>query len=115
VARTAGVDVPALHYRQLCGERPDPAESGVYRTDFRQRRLLYEDCKWLAERLSAGEVGALGPFLTAFLTADHTFVSRSDPLPTLGALAGAGSLGVRLVTGRLRRAVRSPGDESTLG
>jgi predicted ATP-grasp superfamily ATP-dependent carboligase len=115
VALTAGVDVPALHYRLLCGERPDPAGRGVYRTDFRQRRLFYEDCRWLVERLGDGDVGALVPFLTTFVTASHTFVSPSDPLPTLGALAGAGSLGVRLAAGRLGRAGRSSTDESAVG
>lgn len=97
-AINCGVDFPKLHYRQLVGlDSSPPAGRGEYRTDIRQRRLLYEDIKWLGENLSDGNLGAVGPFLEAFARTRHTCVSYDDPVPTIGALVQAGRLGVREV------------------
>lgn len=93
-ATSAGVDFPWLHYRQLQGAEIS-GNPTTYRTDVVQRRLLYGDVKWLVERLSDGHPGALLPFVRSFFTADHTFVSPEDPLPTLGALAEAPVMGTR--------------------
>lgn len=103
-AIACGVDVPTHHYRQLMGQDPPSGfERGEYRTDIRQRRLLYEDVKWLGENLAAGNAGAAWPFLQAFARARHTCISYDDPVPTFGALAQAARLGGRelahLVTG----------------
>ena len=97
-AVNAGVDLPWLHYRQLRGE--DVRFEGNYRTDVIQRRLFFEDAKWLGERLTAGEAGAVGPFLRAFAETDHTFYRPDDPLPTLWTLAEASRLAVGVLLGR---------------
>jgi predicted ATP-grasp superfamily ATP-dependent carboligase len=90
----SGVDFPWLHYLQLHGIDPSPfVEYGEYRTDLVQRRLLYEDLKWLRENLGDGNVGALVPFLGAFGEARHTFVDLADPVPTACALLQAARLG----------------------
>lgn len=102
-AISSGVDFPWVHYCQLVGREPSrPIVPGEYRTDHRQRRLFYEDIKWLAERIQAGDVGALGPFLSDFVRARQTWFSASDPLPTVGALAQAGTLGARALARRIR-------------
>jgi predicted ATP-grasp superfamily ATP-dependent carboligase len=104
-AVTCGFDVPRLHYRQLRGASPDELRTaGVgwgYRTDIVGRRLFYEDCKWLCERLRAGDLGAVPRFLWAFPTTDHVFVSRDDPGPTVATLEQAVELGCRGLLGRL--------------
>ena len=88
------MDVPVQHYRQLTGREPISSRpKGTYRTDIVQRRLFYEDCKWLVENFAAGNPGAVGPFLRDFLHSRHTFVSDDDPVPTLATLAQAGWLG----------------------
>lgn len=97
-AVACGVDVPKRHYRQLVGLDPAaPGGRGEYRTDIRQRRLLYEDIKWFYENLSDGNLRAVGPFLAAFARSRHTFVSYDDPVPTFGAVAQAARLGGREV------------------
>jgi predicted ATP-grasp superfamily ATP-dependent carboligase len=97
-AIACGVDFPKLHYRQLVGIDPSPcAGRGQYRTDIQQRRLLYEDIKWICENVADGNLRALGPFFGAFARTRHTFVSYDDPIPTLGAVAQAARLGGREV------------------
>lgn len=101
-AIACGVDVPWLHYLLLCGVDPSPLiDFGAYRTDRRQRRLLYEDVKWLGERLGRGDLGALGPFLTDFAQSRHTAVYLDDPLPTAMAFAQAAELGAESVRNRV--------------
>lgn len=97
-AINCGVDFPALHYRQLVGLDPSPPVGrGEYRTDIRQRRLLYEDIKWICENLADGNPRAVGTFLESFARSRHTFVSYDDPVPTLGAVLQAARLGGREV------------------
>jgi carbamoylphosphate synthase large subunit len=99
-AIASGVDFPWLHYLQLRGIDPSPLiEFGDYRLDIVQRRLLYEDLKWCAEKLRQGNIAALGPFLTAFLRTRHTFIDTNDPLPTVQALAQATQLGINSLMG----------------
>ncbi len=105
-AINCGFDVPWLHYLQLQGHDPSPLiERGDYRTDIRQRRLLYEDLKWFGEHLSEGNIDAVRPFLAAFVRSRHTGVSVNDPLPTLGALAQAAKLGTGAIEQRVRQSV----------
>ncbi|MFC6974011.1 carboxylate--amine ligase [Halomicroarcula sp. GCM10025709] len=106
----SGVDIPWHHYRHLMGHRPvNPRPSGAYRTDIVQRRLFYEDCKWLVENLARGNVAAVAPFLGDFLRTRHTFVDDDDPLPTLAVLAQAGWLGSTTGWAELRgRSTGSP-------
>lgn len=83
----SGVDIPWFHYLLLRGFDPSPLiDVGAYRTDVLQRRLLYEDIKWLGEHLASGRPGAVVPFVRSFGTTRHTFVSLDDPVPTAGAL-----------------------------
>jgi len=105
LAINSGVDFPWLHYRLLRGLSV-PEQRG-YRTDVTQRRLLYGDLKWLIEQLSGGNPAALWPFIAAFLTARHTFVSLRDPAPTVLALRQAVEIGLGTLTGR----GRSPRDQ----
>jgi predicted ATP-grasp superfamily ATP-dependent carboligase len=94
-AIASGVDFPWFHYLQLTGTDHSPLfERGVYRTDIRQRRLFYEDIKWIGEHLAAGNVGALGTFVRDFVRTNHTFVSADDPAPTVGALLQGATLGL---------------------
>lgn len=79
-AINCGVDFPWLHYRQLRGE--SVSHDGSYRTDVVQRRTA-QDLKWFTQQLSEGNVRATSRFLADFARVDHTFVSLSDPLPTL--------------------------------
>lgn len=96
-----GVDVPWLHYLQLRGLDPSATvEFGEYRTDVVQRRLFYEDVKWLGEHLRRGDVGAVVPFLVAFVRTRHTFFDVNDPRPTVEALVQAAGLGFRSVSKR---------------
>jgi len=98
LAINSGVDFPWLHYRLLRGlSVPAQAE---YRTGVVQRRLLYGDIKWLIEQLTDGNPAAVWPFLAAFLTARHTFVSLRDPAPTLVALRQAVDIGLDVLSGR---------------
>lgn len=98
----SGVDFPWLYYLQLRGIDPSPyVDYGDYRTDFVQRRLLYEDIQWFCENISEGNVGAVVPFLGAFRRARHTFVALDDPVPTVGALVRTTQLAVQSVTQRL--------------
>ena len=91
----SGVDFPWLHYRQLQGETIEETRS--YRTDFRQQRLINGDLKWLLEQLQKGNPTALMAFLWSFLTAKQTFVSLSDPVPTVLAPYQTASLGVQAI------------------
>ncbi|ADJ15276.1 carboxylate--amine ligase [Halalkalicoccus jeotgali] len=93
LAINSGVDFPWYHYQLLRGERPDPPPT--YRTDVLQRRLLYGDINWLGHHLAEGNVGAVGPFLRAFVGPKHTFVSVDDPRPTAVALGEAALVGTR--------------------
>jgi predicted ATP-grasp superfamily ATP-dependent carboligase len=98
-AITCGVDFPWLHYRQLRGlplEAPD-----AYATDGLQQRLVYGDLKWLLEQLEHGNFAAPLHVLWASIVADVTFVSLTDPVPTLGTLAQMAGLGARTAAGRL--------------
>jgi predicted ATP-grasp superfamily ATP-dependent carboligase len=97
LAINSGVDFPWLHYQLLQGLAL-PNQQG-YRTDVVQRRLLYGDLKWLVEQFQARNVAALWPFLAAFLTARHTFVSLRDPVPTVLALQQALAIGWGALTG----------------
>lgn len=92
-AITSGVDFPWLHYLQLHGIDPSPyVEYGDYRTNIVQRRLFYEDVKWLVENLKDGKVSVMIPFLRAFKEARHTFVDTEDPIPTVATLLKAAKL-----------------------
>ena len=95
----SGVDIPWLHYRQLQGEVIEPNRS--YRTDFLQQRLLNQDLKWLIEQLRGGNAMALPQFLWTCLTAKQMFVSRADPLPTIGAVCQTIGLGMRTAVNRI--------------
>jgi predicted ATP-grasp superfamily ATP-dependent carboligase len=101
-AIACGVDVPWHHYLQLRGVDPSPLiEFGDYRTDVRQRRLLYEDIKWLGENLADGNLGATVPFVRDFGRSRLNFVDLGDPVPTVGSLLQGLALGV----GAARRSV----------
>ena len=95
----SGVDFPWLHYRQLQGETIE--QSGDYRTDFHQQRLINEDLKWLIEQLRGGNVTAPLEFLRTCLRAKQTFVDISDPLPTIGAPCQTAGLGARAIARRI--------------
>lgn len=106
-AIASGVDIPWLHYRLLRGEPVDPPDA--YRVDRLHHRLLYGDLKWLSEQLRHGNPLAVADVLWACLVAEQTFLSRSDPAPTLRALQQAVGLGGQAVRRRLsRRMARSP-------
>jgi len=83
LAVDSGVDVPWLHLCQLHGSTP--ANPPVYRDDVVHQRLLYGDCKWLAERLSDGHPSAIPEFLAAFDYAKPVFLRGEDPLPSVAA------------------------------
>jgi predicted ATP-grasp superfamily ATP-dependent carboligase len=100
-AIACGVEFPWLHYCQLLDRDPPTVAPGDYRIDIRQCRLLYEDVKWLGERLEAGDIGAVGPFLAAFVRARQTWFSAADPLPTAGAILQAAQVGANDLTRRL--------------
>lgn len=93
------VDIPWLHYRQLQGETIE--QSGDYRTDFHQQRLINEDLKWLIEQLKRGNATALLRCLWTCATAKQTFVSSSDPAPTIWAPVQTAGLGAREVVRRI--------------
>lgn len=85
-AINCGVDIPWYHYRQLQGNPVTAVDD--YRTDIRQRRTS-EDIKWLLTQLQDRNVSALIPFLADLVRANHTFVSMSDPLPTVWVIGQA--------------------------
>ena len=95
----SGIDFPWLHYRQIRGETINRSHS--YRTNFRQQRLLNEDLKWLLEQLHEGNPLALLSFLWTCLTAKQTFISASDPMPTVWAPSQTAGLGVRDVARKI--------------
>lgn len=97
----SGVDIPWLHYQLLCGSDPDFPET--YQLGFRFHRLLYGDLKWLAEQLGRGNYLAPLTVGWACLTARQQFVSVSDPLPTLNALAQGLGMAIRAVRRWARR------------
>jgi len=80
LAVDSGVDGPWLPLCQLAGYRPTTPP--VFRDDVVHQRLLYGDCKWLAERLSAGHPLAVAKFLAAFVYASPVFARVDDPLPS---------------------------------
>lgn len=97
LAIESGVDFPWLHYQLLRGR---PCDLCVpYRTNVRQRRLLFGDIKWLVEQLTGRNPRALVPFLRDFFGTNHTFFSLEDPHPTGLALRNAVELGVEAVCG----------------
>lgn len=82
-----GVDIPWWHYLLLRGVDPSPLiDFGSYRTDILQRRLLYEDIKWLGENLANGEFGTFPRFLRDFGGTNLTFLDPDDPVPTVAAV-----------------------------
>jgi len=83
LAVDSGVDVPWLHFCLLDGSTP--VNPPVYRDDVVHQRLLYGDCKWLAERLSEGHPLAIARFLAAFGYARPVFLRSEDPLPSVAA------------------------------
>ena len=101
-AINCGVDFPWLHYRQLRGLPLDAPDS--YPTDRLQQRLVYGDLKWLIEQVRGGHPAAPLHVLWASIVANVTFVSRSDPLPTLGTLGQMAQLGLQTATDRLGNA-----------
>lgn len=106
-AINSGVNIPWYHYLYLCGVDPSPfINFGEYRTDILQRRLLYEDMKWLGERLRQGEIGALATFLAAFVRTHHTAVDLTDPAPTAAAFPQAANLGLNLVLDRISNVLK---------
>lgn len=80
----SGVDIPWYHYQLLKGTLDGFRRPDGYRTDIRQRKLFYQDLRWLRERLSRRKVGALVPFTTSFFTTRDEFLDPDDPLPFLG-------------------------------
>lgn len=80
----SGIDIPWLHYQQLCGNPVSPPLT--YRTGLLQQRLLYPDLKWLLEHLRTGQLGVLPEFLRTTIAARQTFISYDDPLPSLYTL-----------------------------
>ena len=99
-----GVDIPWLHYLLLRGFDPSPLiDFGRYRTDVLQRRLLYEDIKWLGENLAEGTPGTLGRFLRDFVETNHTFFSSDDPVPTVAAVLQGAVLGIQSTRRSLTR------------
>lgn len=95
----SGVDVPWLHYQQLRGT--DPAFPESYQVGFRFHRLVYGDLKWLAEQLGRGNYLAPLTVGWACLTARQQFISVTDPLPTLSALAQGVGMATRALRNRL--------------
>jgi predicted ATP-grasp superfamily ATP-dependent carboligase len=102
MARRAGVDVPWLHYRQLAGDPPNRRLD--YRTDVAYQKVVYGDLPWLYERLSRGDIGAVGTFLATLVRTENTS-TLSDPLPTVGTLLYVAEGAARRVGDALRSAV----------
>lgn len=80
----SGVDVPWYHYQQLTSDDAISIDHGPYRTDVKQRKLFYQDLRWLHHHLSRGDVSALVPFTSSFFTTRDEFLDPDDPLPFLG-------------------------------
>lgn len=83
MAKRGGVDVPWLHYRQLAGDPPERRLD--YRTDVSYQKVVYGDLPWLFERVSRGDIGAVGTFLASLVRTENTS-TLSDPLPTVGTV-----------------------------
>jgi predicted ATP-grasp superfamily ATP-dependent carboligase len=80
----SGVDIPWYHYQLLTGNADGLHRPNGYRTDVKQRKLFYQDIRWLRERLSRRKVGALLPFTASFFTTRDEFLDPDDPAPFLG-------------------------------
>ncbi|WP_255195943.1 ATP-grasp domain-containing protein [Halorarius litoreus] len=101
-AIASGVDIPWHHFQLLRGE--PVAQPDSYRVARLHHRLLYGDLKWLNEQLHRGHPTAVLHVLWACLVAEQTFVSTSDPVPTVWALRQAVGLGADALRRRLSRA-----------
>lgn len=80
----SGVDIPWYHYQLLTGQTPDPEPPAAYQTDIRQRKLFYQDLRWLHDQLTRRNVGAIIPFLASFGRTRDEYLRFDDFLPLLG-------------------------------
>jgi len=80
----SGVDVPWYHYQLLTGETPEPEPPAAYQTDVRQRKLFYQDLRWLHDQLSRRNLDAIVPFVTSFGRTRDEYLRFDDVLPLLG-------------------------------
>jgi hypothetical protein len=82
----SGVDVPWHHYQLLTGDLDSAVGPPTYATDIRQRKLFYQDIRWLRDQLERGNLGALVPFVTSFFNTRDEFLCPEDLTPLLGLL-----------------------------
>jgi predicted ATP-grasp superfamily ATP-dependent carboligase len=92
LAVASGVDIPWLHFCQLCGH--SPSSPPVFRDDVVHQRLFYGEFRWLAEQLSGRRPEAVTEVVSSLLTDSPVFFSLSDPAPTVGILLKAGRKGI---------------------
>jgi hypothetical protein len=68
----------------LTGGTPEPEPPAAYQTDVRQRKLFYQDLRWLHDQLSRRNLDAIVPFVTSFGRTRDEYLRFDDVLPLLG-------------------------------